>query len=135
MFSRAVSSMSKPAPSSMSGAILPLTVHDPLLGSSTPAMIFRMVDLPEPFVPRMPNTSPCLTSKETSSSARNSLKRNSRFAAAITYSLMLFSCSLAMLKIMDTWSTLIMVFFDESSASSDSISRTLVFTFSGMVVP
>ena len=94
-----------------------------------------MVDLPEPFVPRMPNTSPCFTSKETSSSARNSLKRSSRFKAAIAYSLMLFSCSLAMLKIMDTWSTLIMVFFDESSASSDSISRTLVFTFSGMVVP
>ena len=53
----------------------------------------------------------------------------------MTYSFMLFSCSLAMLNTMDTWSTLTMVFFDASLARADSISRTLVFTFSGMFVP
>ena len=82
--------------------MLPFTVHVPFDGSSTPAITLSTVDLPDPFVPKMPNTSPFLTVNDTSSSARNSLNMSSRLARAIIYSLMLFSCSLAMLKIMDT---------------------------------
>ena len=54
MFSRAVRSISKPAPSSMSGAMVPFTVTLPLLGLYTPAMVLSRVDLPEPFKPTRP---------------------------------------------------------------------------------
>ena len=46
--------MSKPAPSSMSGAIEPLTVTEPIEGLYTPAITFRSVDLPEPLRPIRP---------------------------------------------------------------------------------
>ena len=64
-----------------------------------------MVDLPEPFVPTSPKASPRLTSKDMSSSARNSLNFTSCLIAAMKYSLRELNCSFAMLKISDTWST------------------------------
>src|SRR5258708_32701599 len=41
----------------------------PLVGYSRPRSNFTVVDLPEPFGPSRPNTSPCRTSKLTSSTA------------------------------------------------------------------
>ena len=105
MFSFAVSSMSKPAPSSMSGAMVPRTVHVPSDASSTPAMILSMVDLPEPLVPTRPNASPRFTLKLMWFSARNSLNLSSWRASAMKYSLRELNCSEAMLKIMETSST------------------------------
>lgn len=122
MFSRAVSSISKPAPNSIRGAMLPFTVHVPSVGSSTPAIILSKVDLPEPLVPNMPNTSPFLTSSETWSRARNSLKRSSLRARAMAYSLRLFMVSLAMLKTIDTSSTLIIVSLGVASSSEKEAS-------------
>src|SRR5437773_9512260 len=49
---------------------LPKTSMCPLVGCSKPSSILTVVDLPEPFGPRSPNTSPRLTSKSTSSTAR-----------------------------------------------------------------
>ena len=46
--------MSKPAPNSISGAIVPLTVTLPALGLYTPEMTFSNVDLPLPFSPIRP---------------------------------------------------------------------------------
>ena len=86
----------------MSGAMFPLISHVPFVGSSTPAMILSMVDLPDPFVPMMPNTSPFFTSNETSSSAVKPSKKSLRRAIWMAYSFKLLSCSDAMLKIMDT---------------------------------
>ena len=54
MFSRAVRSKSNPAPSSMSGAMVPRTVTLPAEGLNTPDITFRRVDLPEPFSPTRP---------------------------------------------------------------------------------
>ena len=102
MFSLAVSSMSKPAPSSISGAIVPFTSQVPLEGSSTPAMILSMVDLPEPLVPTRPKASPRFTSNEMSSRALNSLKATSPRAKAIKYSFSELNCSEAILKISET---------------------------------
>ena len=134
MFSRAVSSMSKPAPSSIKGAMLPLMVQVPSVGSSTPAMILSMVDFPEPFVPRMPNTSPLRTVNDTPSSARNSLNISSRFARAMAYSFKLLSCWDAMLKTMDTRSTSTMTGRSSTvAASSRSMSPSgVVLMFSGI---
>ena len=72
-----------------------------------PAMILSMVDFPEPLVPKMPKTSPLCTLNDTLSIALNSLNMSSCFAKATAYSFKLFNCSLAMLKTIDTWSTLI----------------------------
>ena len=59
---------------------------------------------------------------------------SSRLARAIIYSLMLFSCSLAMLKIMDT---VINVDHDGrlpfASSKDDLIARGVVLTISGMM--
>ena len=103
--------------------MLPLMLQAPFVGSSTPATILSIVDLPDPFVPTMPYTSPLRTSKLTESSATNSLKNNSRFANAMKYSLKLLSCWLAMLNTMVTSSTL-------TARSSASISAA----FSGRIV-
>ena len=117
MFSRAVNSISKPAPSSIKGAMFPFALQVPLEGSNTPAIIFNKVDFPDPLVPNIPNTSPFLISSEISSRALNSLKRSSCLAKAIIYSLRLLSCSFAMLKIMETWSIFTIVSLSESSKS------------------
>src|ERR1017187_4939990 len=42
----------------------------PLVGYSNPSINFTVVDLPDPFGPSKPNTSPCRTSKSTLSTAR-----------------------------------------------------------------
>ena len=62
-FSIPVYSMLKPAPSSNSADILPLTMTFPSVGFNTPVIILSTVDLPEPFVPIIPTHSPVLTSK------------------------------------------------------------------------
>ena len=59
-FSFAVRSMSNPAPSSIRGAILPLTDTVPFVGFNTPAMIFSMVLFPLPLSPTSPRDSPRL---------------------------------------------------------------------------
>ena len=123
--------MSKPAPSSMSGAMLPLIVQEPSVGSRTPAMILSSVDLPEPLVPRIPKTSPSFTSSEMSSRARNSLKRSSLRASAMKYSFRLLSCSFAILKTIETWSTWIIVFRSWSSEKA-LIPSEPVLTTSGI---
>ena len=48
----------KPAPSSSRAEIRPFTFTWPEVGFSTPVMIFRIVDFPEPLVPMMPAVSP-----------------------------------------------------------------------------
>ena len=82
--------------------MLPRTTIEPSEGSSTPAMHLSIVDLPEPLVPTRPTTSPRRTLKLTWSSARNSLKKSSCLMILMKYSLRLLSCSLAMLKIIET---------------------------------
>ena len=64
--------MLKPAPSSSSAEILPVTLTSPLVGFKTPVIIFNMVDFPEPFVPIIPTHSPCLTSKLTPERTKSS---------------------------------------------------------------
>ena len=51
----------------------PFTRTAPVVGLSTPVMIFRIVDLPEPFVPMMPTVSPRRIVRLMSSSARCSV--------------------------------------------------------------
>ena len=51
---------------------MPETSAVPVVGLSTPVIIFSMVDFPEPFVPMMPTVSPFFTSKEMSESAKKS---------------------------------------------------------------
>src|SRR5262245_28509610 len=48
----------------------PKTSMWPLVGYNNPSNIFTVVDLPEPFGPSKPNTSPRRTSKSTASTAR-----------------------------------------------------------------
>jgi len=48
----------------MRGEILPLVATIPVVGDMTPAMSFKMVDLPLPLGPIMPTVSPLLISKE-----------------------------------------------------------------------
>src|SRR5262245_17119560 len=71
-FSRPVSSMSKPAPSSISGATVPRTSTLPSVGRSTRAITLRSVDLPAPFRPMMPIDSPRRTDRLTCESAFSS---------------------------------------------------------------
>ena len=85
--------------------MLPWTRTLPSLGSSTPAMILSIVDLPEPLVPTRPSTSPFFTLKETCLRAWNSSKNSSCLTSLMKYSLRLSSLSEAMLKIMVTSST------------------------------
>ncbi len=54
IFSRPVSSGWKPAPSSIKGETLPRMVIWPEVGVMTPAISFRIVDLPEPLGPIIP---------------------------------------------------------------------------------
>ena len=65
MFSRAVRSISNPAPSSISGATLPRTVTLPRVGQKMPEITFKRVLLPQPFSPTMANGSPRFTVKLT----------------------------------------------------------------------
>ena len=71
MFSRPVRSPTSPAPTSISGAILPLTVMLPLEGFEMLASNLSIVLLPAPLWPMMPTTSPGSMLKLTSSSALN----------------------------------------------------------------
>ena len=73
MLSMPLYSMLKPAPSSKSAEIRPFTSTSPFVAERTPVMIFRIVDLPEPFVPMMPTVSPRRISRLMSSSARCSV--------------------------------------------------------------
>ena len=82
--------------------MVPRTVQLPSLGSSTPAMILSIVDLPDPLVPTRPKTSPRRTWNEMPSSARNSLNMSSRRTILMKYSLRLVRRSLAMLNTMET---------------------------------
>ena len=61
--------MSNPAPSSMRGAISPLTVTVPLVGYMTPAMSLSIVLLPLPLRPMSATDSPGSTEKLTSRKA------------------------------------------------------------------
>ena len=116
--------------------MLPLISQCPFVGSKTPAIIFSIVDLPDPLVPIMPKTSPFFTTNDMSSSAVNPSKNNSRRAILMRYSFKLFNCSDAMLKTMETWSTLTMsgrlsTGLEVSELSSE---RADVLTFSGIMI-
>ena len=65
MFSLAVNSISKPAPSSINGEIDPFTVTVPSVGLNIPEIIFNVVLFPLPLSPMRPNTSPFFTLKLT----------------------------------------------------------------------
>ncbi len=73
MFSSPVNSGSKPAVSSSMALMRPWVSMVPLVGWVTPATIFIRVDLPEPFLPRMPTTSPLGISTDTWEMALNGL--------------------------------------------------------------
>ena len=60
MFSLAVKLASKPAPSSINGAIFPWTLIVPLYGLIIPLIALSSVDLPDPLVPMIPQASPRL---------------------------------------------------------------------------
>ena len=72
IFSLAVNCWSNPAPSSIIGQIFPYTFTLPFVGFITPATTFKRVDLPAPFEPIKPITSPCFTLNEISDKAQNS---------------------------------------------------------------
>src|SRR4051812_3161440 len=71
-FSSPVNSGSNPKPNCNS-VTLPLQSMVPLVGCSWPATILSRVDLPDPFLPTMPQNSPGRTSNDTSRKASNSL--------------------------------------------------------------
>src|SRR5215831_12549362 len=52
----------------------PQTIAVPAVGATKPVIIFIFVELPAPFGPRKPRTSPCGTVKETSSTATSGPK-------------------------------------------------------------
>ena len=64
----------------------PATSIWPPLGGSSPHSIRKVVDLPAPFAPSRPNTSPRRTERSSSRTARKSPKRRSRFSVLITTS-------------------------------------------------
>ena len=99
--------MSKPAPSSSIGAMIPLTLTLPSVGLSTPAITLSKVDLPAPLKPSTPTLSPFSTVKEISLSAQNSVKCSLRVTSFIKYSLRLSTFSLLRLNIMLIFSTTI----------------------------
>ena len=70
MFSRPVSSGWKPVPTSSRLRTRPRSSALPDVGSVIRLRIFSKVDLPAPFRPMIPTTSPGMISKLTSSSAR-----------------------------------------------------------------
>ena len=74
MLSRTAKSGSKPAPSSISGAIEPSTLTLPSEGESMPQMILSIVDLPDPLGPMIPSFSPLGRSSDTASSTRRRLR-------------------------------------------------------------
>ncbi len=55
----------------------------PALGARKPVSIFMVVDLPAPFGPRKPSTSPVATWKDRSSTATREPKRLPRFLVSI----------------------------------------------------
>ena len=63
MFSRAVNSGFMPVPTSNKEAILPFAFMLPRDGDVICDIILSRVDLPAPFLPMTPRTSPCCTSK------------------------------------------------------------------------
>ena len=66
--------MSKPAPSSIIGEMVPTVFTVPFVGLRIPEITFSKVLFPEPFKPTMPKTSPCSIVTETSFSAKNCSK-------------------------------------------------------------
>ena len=110
-FSLAVSSGSNPAPTSISGAMVPLVMTFPSVGFSTPAIIFNRVDFPAPLRPPRPTISPFCTLKLTWESATKSLYRSLPFTNFMTYSLMESTRSTIRLKCIDTSLTSITVSF------------------------
>ena len=70
MFSRPVSSPWKPVPTSSRLPTRPRMTALPRVGVVIRVRILSSVDLPAPFGPMMPSTSPCSTEKETSSRAQ-----------------------------------------------------------------
>ena len=71
MFSRPVKSGWKPVPTSRRLDIRPRITARPEVGSVIRERIFKSVDLPAPFPPMIPTTSPVLISNDTSRSAHN----------------------------------------------------------------
>src|SRR6266436_5259091 len=65
----------------------PHTETVPALGGMKPVIMRMVVDLPAPFGPRNPSTSPLPTSKETPSTARFGPKDLLRFSTLITLTL------------------------------------------------
>src|SRR5690348_9532274 len=65
----------------------PHTETDPALGGMKPVIMRIVVDLPAPFGPRNPSTSPFPTSKETPSTARLVPKDLLRLSTLITLTL------------------------------------------------
>src|SRR5690349_14079277 len=63
---------------------IPHTETLPPLGGRNPVIMRMVVDLPAPFGPRNPSTSPLPTSKETPSTARFGPKDLLRFSTLIT---------------------------------------------------
>jgi hypothetical protein len=70
MFSRPVSSGWNPVPISSSDPTRPRMTARPSVGAVIRDRIFRSVDLPAPFAPTRPSTSPRRSSNDTSSSAQ-----------------------------------------------------------------
>jgi len=73
MFSRPVSSGWKPVPTSKRLPRRPFIIARPLVGSVIRESNFKSVLFPAPFLPMIPTTSPCFTSKETSFRAQMKL--------------------------------------------------------------
>ena len=73
VFSRTVSSPSKPVPSSSREAMVPSTLIFPVVGHMMPEITFKRVDFPAPLLPTMPSRSPSSREKDTSFTAQNSL--------------------------------------------------------------
>src|SRR3954453_19012787 len=74
-FSRPVSSPWKPVPTSSRAATRPRVLDTPAVGDVILARIFRIVLLPAPFRPTIPNASPWATEKLTSRRDHNSEAR------------------------------------------------------------
>ena len=75
MLSRVLRRSSKPAPSSSKPTRRPCLTTVPVVGTVTPEMTLRRVDLPEPFAPMIPRVAPLGTVKETPSRARRGGRR------------------------------------------------------------
>ena len=91
MFSRPVSSGWKPVPTSNKLATRPLMLIFPVVGVVTRERIFNSVDLPAPFFPMIPKTSPFSTEKEIllliKINIRSTRHYNSLFCSVIAHNL------------------------------------------------